>query len=125
MKTSIREGDLVYIADMVREVDGVVELDDGSLEVSVADSSVSYMLTRAQAQDALVAREEDMYSSTTLDLRYKESMLVSQIILMSQVTTSTMEWRQAMMELERTLYAVRFVLGNRGARRVDERFLSS
>ena len=131
MKTLIREGDLVYLTEAIHEVDSVVGRDDGLLDVVVInDGHVStYTLTCEQAQEALVARDEDMYSSTTLDLRYKESMLMSQIVLMRQscgVDLQQRDWRQAMMELERTLYVVRFVLNNRGARRVsDERFLSA
>lgn len=135
MKTLIREGDLVYLTEAIHEVDSVVERDDGLLDVIVVNGgghASMYTLTCAQAQEALVARDEDMYSSTTLDLRYKESMLMSQIVLMRQscgsqgVDLQQRDWRQAMMELERTLYVVRFVLNNRGARRVsDERYLSA
>lgn len=132
MKTSpLRKGDLVYLSASIKEVVSVSCLADGRFDVRVhlehheRSSEDTHTLTLAQAHEALIARDEDMYSTTTLDLRYKESMLMSQMVLLGLASQQTTEWRKAMMELERTLYAVQFVLENRGARKVgNERLLS-
>lgn len=67
--------------------------------------------------DALLSREEDMASTIVRQLRFQESMLRSQIVLMGDSNRQGhAEWHGAMRELERMLYTVRRMLRHRGAR---------
>ena len=120
-KNRIREGDLLFIDGEIVEVESAKT--KGSTIFVTCSSGSEFKIEQSKAKSCLIARDEDMYSSTTLDLRFKEAMLMSQIEMMSwRIDSHLMQdsLNVAMVELNRVLYAVRFMLEKRGARRSSD-----
>ena len=121
-ESPIREGDLLFLEGGVVEVATAEVGEDGRLLVENEQGKV-FMVTIDEARASLISRDEDMYSTTILDLRFKEAMLMGQLELVGALWDPRLmqdSAEQAKLELHRVLYAVRFMLEKRGARRADE-----
>lgn len=124
----IRPGDILWVQSRKKGEGGhqktveSVTYDESRSEyvtVTFEDGGRTRHIPVAQVEDILIARAEDMRSPKTLELRYMETMLMSQLALIEASQGRAgghLSSYQSQMEIQRSLYAVREHLRHRNAR---------
>lgn len=117
----LRSGDRIAISVGKEFRVGVIETVwpsdkfDGYLKVLISGEKKHRHIHPDKVDEILISRKEDVSSPRILDLRYKESMLLSQIDLISSIDSGAV-YLKSQGELVRTLRAVHDELIERRAR---------
>lgn len=124
----LRPGDVIWVESRKKHEDGERRK---ITSVTYNESRADYVTVQfenggrtrhipiAQIEDILIARAEDMRSPKTLELRYMETMLMSQLAILEKrccKRSGEFSSYRSQLELQRSLYAVREHLRHRNAR---------